>query len=71
MADVLQYRATLGVIRLVHDLPYSQAGEIPLDVNATEHYGAEALSISEAAGDREGISWAHTVMAFTAPGKGD
>ncbi len=66
VADVLQYRATLGVIRLVHDLPYSQAGEIPLDVNATEHFGAEALSISEAAGDREGISWAHTVMAFTA-----
>jgi DNA-binding CsgD family transcriptional regulator/tetratricopeptide (TPR) repeat protein len=66
VADVLQYRATLSSICLVHDLPYSRAGEMPLDVNATEHFGAEALSISEAESDREGVSWAHTVLAFAA-----
>jgi DNA-binding CsgD family transcriptional regulator len=66
VADVLQYLATLSSIRLVHDLPFSSARDIALDVSATEHFGAEALSISEAAGQREGISWAHTVLAFAA-----
>jgi DNA-binding CsgD family transcriptional regulator/tetratricopeptide (TPR) repeat protein len=66
VADVLQYRATLSSICLVHDLPFSEASGMPLDVNATEHFGTEALSISEANGDREGVSWAHTVLAFAA-----
>ena len=66
VADVLQYRATLSSICLVHDLPFSEASGMPLDVNATEHFGAEALSISEAADDREGVSWAHTALAFAA-----
>ena len=55
VADVLQYRATLSSICLVHDLPFSEASGMPLDVNATEHFGAEALSISEANEDREGV----------------
>ena len=50
VADVLQYRATLSSISLVHDLPFSSAAKIPLDLSATEHFGAEALSISEAGG---------------------
>jgi DNA-binding CsgD family transcriptional regulator len=66
VADVLQYRATLSSVCLVHDLPFSEASAIPLDVNATEHFGAEALSISEADDHREGVSWAHTVLAFAA-----
>jgi DNA-binding CsgD family transcriptional regulator/tetratricopeptide (TPR) repeat protein len=66
VADVLQYRATLASISLVHDLPFSPARHMPLDISATEHFGAEALSISEAAGQREGVSWAHTVLAFAA-----
>jgi hypothetical protein len=66
VADVLQYRATLSTIGLVHDLPFSPAGAMPLDIDATHHFGAEALSISDAAGDREGISWAHTALAFAA-----
>jgi len=39
---------------------------MPLDVDATEHFAAEALSISEAADDREGVSWAHAGLAFAA-----
>jgi DNA-binding CsgD family transcriptional regulator/tetratricopeptide (TPR) repeat protein len=66
VADVLQYRATLSSICLVHDLPFSEASGMPLDVDATEHFAAEALSISEAAHDREGVSWAHAGLAFAA-----
>jgi DNA-binding CsgD family transcriptional regulator len=71
VADVLQYRATLSSISLVHDLPFSSAAKIPPDISATEHFGAEALSISEAGEQREGVSWAHTVLAFAAEARGN
>ena len=71
VADVLQYRGTLAMTGLVSDLPFSAASKNPLDVSAANHFGAEALSISDAADHREGISWAHSVLAFAAEGSGN
>jgi DNA-binding CsgD family transcriptional regulator/tetratricopeptide (TPR) repeat protein len=71
VADVLQYRATLSSICLVHDLPFSSANEMPLDISATEQFGVEALSVSDAAENREYASWAHTVLAFAAEARGN
>lgn len=71
VADVLQYLGTICMIGVVHDLPFSPAAAMPLDINGAHHYGAEALSISDAVGNREGMSWGHTVLAFAAEGRGD
>lgn len=71
VADVLQYRGTLNMISLVHDLPFTSASGMPLDVNAAIHFGTEALSISDAAENKEGTSWGHMVLAFAAEGMKD
>jgi DNA-binding CsgD family transcriptional regulator len=71
VADVLQYCGTLAMIALVADLPFSDAKSTPTDVSAADHFGAEALSISEAAGNQEGVSWGHAVLAFAAEGRGE
>jgi len=71
VVDVYQYRGTLAVISLVHDLPYSPASAMPLDVDAARHFGARALAISEEHDYAEGIVWGHAVLAFASEADGE
>jgi DNA-binding CsgD family transcriptional regulator len=71
VVDVYQYRGTLAVVSLLHDLPFSPAQAIPADVDVARHFGAQALAISEEHRYPEGIVWGHAVLAFASEAAGD